>query len=62
MAEDINSQLKIKKGTFNTELMDALEKQERVSRLWISQQPNLDIVYINNLHDLENELFKKFLN
>ncbi len=62
VAEDINSQLKIKKGTFNTELMDALEKQERVSRLWISQQPNLDIVYINNLNDLENELIKKFLN
>lgn len=61
VAEEINAELKIKEGTYNTDLIDALKKQQNVSRLWIAQQPNLDIIYVNDSQDLENELFKKFI-
>jgi hypothetical protein len=61
VANEMNEQLKIKKSTYNTELIDALKKQQDVSRLWISQQPNLDIVYVNHLQDMDNELFKNFI-
>lgn len=61
VAEEINAEMKIKQGTFNTDLIEALKKQQNVSRLWIAQQPNLDIIYVNDSQDLDNELFKKFI-
>ena len=41
--------------------MEAFEKQERVAKLWLDQQPNLDVFYINSINDLENDIVKKFL-
>lgn len=56
-----NRKMKIKSNTYNKDLMEAFEKQERVAKLWLDQQPNLDVFYINSINDLENDIVKKFL-
>lgn len=60
--EIINKKVRVKANTFNPELMEALAKQERVARTWLSHQPNLDVFYLNNPDDLQEELIQKFLN
>lgn len=50
-----------KQTTFNMELKEAIEKQIRVIETWFSQQPNLDIVYIKGISDINNPALKKYL-
>lgn len=60
VADLTNKKLGIKTHAYNKELVEGFEKQERVAKTWLGQQPNLDIVYVNNLSDLNNEIVKKF--
>jgi len=61
VTQQTNKKMKIKSSTYNKDLMEAFEKQERVAKIWLGQQPNLDIVYINSIDDLDKDIVKKFL-
>ena len=49
------------KETFNPDLMDGVREQERRARTWLSQQPNLDLFYINLPDEVDNELITHYL-
>ncbi len=57
----MNSQVKMRPGTYNENLVEALKRQDGVARIWLGQQPNLDILYINNVVELENELIQAYI-
>lgn len=56
-----NKRMKLRVGTFNKEMIQAVERQERVGRTWLNQQPNLDIIYIHQSEELNSELVQKFI-
>ena len=60
MQEIQNQNMRLKQ-VFNPGLLDALLKQERVARTWLSQQPNLDLIYLNDLDKINNDLFRILL-
>jgi predicted AlkP superfamily phosphohydrolase/phosphomutase/tetratricopeptide (TPR) repeat protein len=47
--------------TFDVDLYKAIEKQVRTVQTWFSQQPNLDVVYINSVIDLETVFLQNYL-
>ena len=57
----INSKSKIRKKTLDHELLEGLKKQENRTRVWMNQQPNLDILYLNDFDDLTSKLFVSFI-
>ncbi|MCR9172731.1 MAG: alkaline phosphatase family protein [bacterium] len=57
----INEMGKLRKATYNQNLLEAIKKQEEVSRVWMSQQPNLDIVYLNRTEDVNTDLIQAFI-
>lgn len=52
---------KIRTNTLNSELLVNIENQENRAKLWIDQQPALDVLYINDLADLSSELYTSFI-
>jgi hypothetical protein len=59
--ESILSKDRIRKSTVSPELLKQLEEQEKRVRIWIDQHANLDILYLNELEDLNTEVFNKFI-
>jgi predicted AlkP superfamily phosphohydrolase/phosphomutase/tetratricopeptide (TPR) repeat protein len=59
--EYILSKDRIRKSTVSPELLNQLEEQEKRVRIWIDQHANLDILYLNELEDLNSEVFNKFI-
>ncbi|XOV68752.1 MAG: alkaline phosphatase family protein [Fluviicola sp.] len=52
---------KMRSGTYNEAMVEALKRQESVSSVWMGQQPNLDIIYINRTEDINTELTQVFI-
>ena len=59
--EFINSKSKIRKKTFDKELLDDLIKQENRTMIWMNQQPSLDILYLSDVSELSSELYLSFI-
>jgi len=57
----MNIENKKKAKTYNPKLLESLSIQSQKSKIWMSQQPNLDIIYLNNLEEIQEELFKLFV-
>lgn len=57
----LNERKKFSAGTYNEALIEALERQEGIARVWVGQQPNLDILYIDKAEDINNELMQTFI-
>lgn len=57
----INKLRRIKKHSYNLEVLEGLRRMDRVARSWMDQQPSLDIIYISNTNDQNNVLLKQFL-
>jgi predicted AlkP superfamily phosphohydrolase/phosphomutase/tetratricopeptide (TPR) repeat protein len=49
----MNNQLKMRKSSFNPELLADLVKLEQSTMTWFSQQPNLDIYYISDANKIQ---------
>ena len=60
--DDTHKKIKRKNNTFDADLIEMYSKHERVARTWMSHQPNLDILYINNYKELSSLIVSKFLN
>ncbi len=52
--EYINGLMKMRRGSFNSELLADLVNLEQATMSWFNQQPNLDIIYINDLDKLSD--------
>jgi predicted AlkP superfamily phosphohydrolase/phosphomutase/tetratricopeptide (TPR) repeat protein len=52
---------RIRKGTISPELLSNLQEREKAIRIWIDQNADLDILYINRISDLESDMFNKFI-
>lgn len=48
-------------GTFDVDLFKAMEKQMRTVQTWLSQQPNLDVLYINSPEEINTDFIKHYL-
>lgn len=59
--DDTHKKIKRKNNTFDADLIEMYSKHERVARTWMSHQPNLDILYINNYKELSSLIVSKFL-
>jgi predicted AlkP superfamily phosphohydrolase/phosphomutase/tetratricopeptide (TPR) repeat protein len=57
----LNNRGKLRNDTYNDVMVEALKRQESVARVWLGQQPNLDIMFVNDAKDLKNELFQSFI-
>lgn len=57
----MNIENKKKAKTYNPKLLESLSIQSQKSKIWMSQQPNLDIIYLNSLEEIQEELFKLFV-
>lgn len=51
----------IRKGTFNQEMLEGIQIQENNARIWLSHQPNVDILYLNDLEELKSELINSYI-
>lgn len=56
----LNERGRLRAGTYNEAMIEALEHQDGVSRVWMGQQPNLDILYVHRAEDLNTELITSF--
>jgi hypothetical protein len=45
---------------FNQELIDNVSFAERQMRTWISQQPDLDVIYVHDASEINSDLLKQF--
>ncbi len=61
VSEFIHSQARMKKLSFNADLIDGLIKMDKTARIWLGQQPNLDLFYVNNLDESKSELLISFV-
>ena len=61
VSDYLNSKTKLRKSSYNPDLIDGLVKMDITARIWLGQQPNLDIFYINELEDDKNELLISFV-
>jgi tetratricopeptide (TPR) repeat protein len=52
---------KLRDKSYNPEVLDSLEKQENVARIWIDQQPTIDIYYINDMEELKSDMLKSYM-
>jgi predicted AlkP superfamily phosphohydrolase/phosphomutase/tetratricopeptide (TPR) repeat protein len=59
--EFILSKERIRKGSISPQLLTQLQEREKTVRIWIDQNADLDILYVNNIEDLKNEVLKKFI-
>jgi predicted AlkP superfamily phosphohydrolase/phosphomutase len=50
-----------RKATFDVELHKAMEKQLRTVQTWLSQQPNLDVLYLNSAEEINTDFVKNYL-
>ena len=57
----MNMENKKKAKTYNPQLLESLNIQSQKSKIWMSQQPNLDIIYLNSIEEIQEELFKLFV-
>ena len=51
----------LRSKTFNLELIKALREQLGVVQIWMGQQPNLDLLYLDRAEDAESELVQTFI-
>lgn len=56
----LNKLDRLKENTFNQKVLEGLQHQESVAQTWLSQQPSLDIVYINDTEDLKKDIIRSF--
>ena len=59
--ENLHQRSKLRGASYNKELLDSLEYLEKVARIWIDQQPTIDVLYINNADEIETEFINAFL-
>jgi tetratricopeptide (TPR) repeat protein len=57
----LNERGRLRKTTYNETLLSALNKQEGVARVWMGQQPHLDILYVNSIEDVKTDLTQTFI-
>ncbi len=57
----LNKMNKIRQNTYNQEFLDGLKLQDRNVKVWIDQQPLLDVYYIDQLENLDDVLLKQFI-
>ncbi|GAB5417761.1 MAG: hypothetical protein Crog4KO_24900 [Crocinitomicaceae bacterium] len=57
----LNERGRLRKTTYNENMLSALSKQESVARVWMGQQPHLDILYINAIEDVNSDLIQTFI-
>jgi predicted AlkP superfamily phosphohydrolase/phosphomutase/lipoprotein NlpI len=57
----VHSRNRIRPGTYNEQLADAIHQQNKVMRVWLEQQPNLDIFYLTNPEELSTGILEKFV-
>jgi len=46
---------------YNAEFLESVLYSERSVKTWLSQQPDLDLVYVNKLEDINSQLVKQYL-
>jgi predicted AlkP superfamily phosphohydrolase/phosphomutase/tetratricopeptide (TPR) repeat protein len=50
----LNKKLKIRKNTYNSELLKDFNRMQDSTKTWFSQQPNLDIYYVSDVEKLSD--------
>ena len=50
----VNKKMKIRKDAYNTELLKDFNRLHDSTKTWFSQQPNLDIYYVNDVEKLSD--------
>jgi predicted AlkP superfamily phosphohydrolase/phosphomutase/tetratricopeptide (TPR) repeat protein len=61
ITEWVHAKNQIKSETYNPDLVKSLLKQEQVARTWMSQQPNIDVLYISGNEELKTDLVRKYI-
>lgn len=59
--EHIQQQEGKRTETFDVDLHKAMEKQLRTVQTWLSQQPNLDVLYLNSENEINSDFLKNYL-
>lgn len=52
---------KLREKSYNPEVLDNLERQQNIARIWIDQQPTLDVYYINDPEELNSDMVKSYV-
>jgi len=59
--EYLNSKDRLRAGTYNPVSANALYRTDRICRTWLSQQPDLDILYLDDPEVFNEDLLNKFI-
>jgi len=59
--DELNRMSRLRDASFNKELLDSLTHQQRSARIWIDQQPTLDIIYVNEVEEVDGDLIQHFV-
>jgi len=59
--DELNRMSRLRDASFNKELLDSLTHQQRSARIWIDQQPILDIIYVNEIEEVDGDLVQHFV-
>lgn len=57
----LNERGRLRSGTYNEAMIDSLKRQDEVSRVWMGQQPHLDIMYIEQVEEVSTQLIQTFI-
>lgn len=59
--KNLMNKLRPGEDVYNEEFLESVLFSERSVKTWLSQQPDLDLVYVNKLEDINSELVKQYL-
>jgi len=57
----LNEKDKMRSNTFNLETIEGLTNQLGIVNIWLGQQPNLDILYLDRAEDVNTDLIQAFI-
>lgn len=58
----LQSKARSGKDAYNEELFNAIDETKQKVLTWLAQQPNIDILYLNEKQEINSELVKHFVN
>lgn len=57
----LQSKGRVKSETYNPDLLDGILLAGRKVKTWLSQQPNLDITYLNSIEDIDSQVISQYI-